>query len=346
MSKLTAIDLFAGAGGATQGLRDAGYDVLLAIENEPTAAATFKANHEATHMVSKDIGEVNPASLQQEVSLSKGELTLLNACPPCQGFSTLGSNNEDDPRNELVLSMLPFVDEFEPKALILENVRGLKFDERLRQLKRALETESYGVKSYVVDAYDFGVPQHRRRLILLAFQDLDSDALPDYLSEELPADFDSSPQTAGQWIAKAGPIDQTDDPVHRARDHTPSVRARIEAIPVGGTRFDLPPEHQLECHKNLNRSRSAAAPYSRIVADEPAATLTTRCTTPSCGRFIHPTEHRGISLREAALLQTFPLEYRFIGNHGQVERQIGNALPVRLAEALGLVVAKLIADIT
>ncbi|HEY3298099.1 MAG TPA: DNA cytosine methyltransferase, partial [Armatimonadota bacterium] len=101
-----------------------------------------------------------------------------------------------------------------------------------------------------------------------------------------------------------------------------------------GTRYDLPPKYQLDCHQGV---KGASASYSRIVADEPAPTLTTRCTTPACGQFIHPTEHRAITLREAALLQTFPPSYRFIGTYGEIERQIGNAVPVRMACALGII---------
>jgi DNA (cytosine-5)-methyltransferase 1 len=114
----------------------------------------------------------------------------------------------------------------------------------------------------------------------------------------------------------------------------PATLERIQAIPPGGNRFDLPPALQLACHIKLGRA-SAKAPYGRIHADKPAPTMTTRCTTPACGTFVHPFENRGITLREASLLQTFPIDYVFKGSYQSIENQIGNAVPVNLAAALG-----------
>lgn len=135
------------------------------------------------------------------------------------------------------------------------------------------------------------------------------------------------------------------DPLDAHRKPTGQVLERIKAVPVNGTRFDLPPELQLACHKKLaggKERRSASTAYGRLRLDEPAPTMTTRCTTPACGRFIHPTEHRGITLREAAILQTFPVTYQFSGHYGAIERQIGNAVPVQMAKALGFVVASVL----
>ena len=121
----------------------------------------------------------------------------------------------------------------------------------------------------------------------------------------------------------------------------PKTLERIRTVPIGGGRLDLPPSLRLDCHERLE-TRSATSIYGRIDPSRPAPTMTTRCTTPSCGRFVHPSEDRGLTLREAALIQTFPPDYKFEGNYGEVERQIGNAVPVRMAEALGLAVARLL----
>ncbi|BBJ43388.1 hypothetical protein SSPO_061060 [Streptomyces antimycoticus] len=132
---------------------------------------------------------------------------------------------------------------------------------------------------------------------------------------------------------------RVNDPLNRHRNSSDKVRRRIEAIPVGGGRFDLPEEHQLDCHKRLG-TKHATASYGRIKWDAPAPTMTTRCTTPACGTFVHPEQNRGITLREAAALQTFPSDYDFEGDYGSIERQIGNAVPVRMASVLGVAVRR------
>ncbi|MXW23872.1 MAG: DNA cytosine methyltransferase, partial [Chloroflexi bacterium] len=198
--------------------------------------------------------------------------------------------------------------------------------------------------TWVVDAAGLGVPQRRRRLIVLAARGIRRCDLPFDPREILPLDFLLEAPPAEEVISLAGPLERTADPVHRARRVSPKVMERLSAIPVGGSHRDLPDDLRLGCHVRLEQQgkKGATAPYGRIRIGEPAPTMTTRCTTVSCGRFVHPTEHRGISLREAALLQTFPPDYSFAGTYGAVERQIGNAVPVRLAEALGLAVREVL----
>lgn len=340
MEEPTAVDLFAGAGGATQGLTQAGFRVVAAVENDDSAVASYRANHKSVHVQRRDIRSVRLGRLRERLGLAKGDLTLLKSCPPCQGFSSLGRTDHDDPRNDLVKQTWRFVRSFEPDAVLMENVPGLRHDERFSALIDASVRSGYGVRSYLVDASQFGVPQHRRRLILIAVKGLASEDMPVELVDVLPDSFVTDPPTAGEAIAAAGPLDGR-DPVHRARTPKKSTLERIMAVPVGGSRFDLPADQQLACHTSLD-TRSATSSYGRIKADKLAPTITTRCTTPACGSFVHPTEHRGLSLREAALLQTFPVGYRFEGGHGPVERQIGNAVPVRMAEALGLAVLALL----
>ena len=341
---LTAADLFAGAGGSTQGLRQAGYDVLAAVEFDASCAKTYRANHSGSRLFEEDIANLAPRRLRRELGLKKGELGLLNACPPCQGFSTLGTGGEGDERNDLVTTVLAFIEELQPRAFILENVPGLARDRRLKDLIDAARRLGYGVKTYRVNATEFGVAQNRRRLIAVGVKGLVESALPEHPAEVLPRSFRREPLPIKEVLAEAGPIAGTRDPVHRARSSTKAVAERIRLIPANGGRFDLPESHQLECHKSLGSKRSAAAAYGRMRLDEPAPTLTTRCTTPACGRFLHPTEHRGISLREAALIQTFPRRYSFDGTYQSIEAQIGNAVPVRMAEGLSLAVAELVLE--
>lgn len=345
---LTAIDLFAGAGGATQGLRQAGFQVIAAAENDALAARSFAANHPDVVMTG-DVRNVEPGRLRRYLGLAVGELDLLKACPPCQGFSSLARGDVDPLRNDLVIDVHRFVRDLRPRVVLLENVPGLARDDRLGVLLAGMRAMGYRHAQYAVDAQDLGVPQRRRRLIVVAARgDVgDGAPLPDDLDELLPPSFDQTPRTAGQALEGLAAVLGAGDPQDRHRRSNPAVAARIAAVPVGGTRFDLPPEHQLACHARLVRygrpvKGSATASYGRVRADAPAPTMTTRCTTPACGSFIHPTEHRGLTLREAATFQTFPPDYVFVGGHDSVERQIGNAVPVHMAYGLGLAVASLL----
>ncbi len=337
---LTALDLFAGAGGATQGLKNAGFHVLAAVEEAADAARTFSVNHPEVSVLARDIRSVDPRALRRQLELSVGSLDLITACPPCQSYSTLGRMDASDSRNDLIAEIERFAREFLPAAVLFENVPGVARDPRFECLRTKLQRAGYNdFRAYDVFASDYGVPQRRRRLIAIAIRVRARSLLPDDLDTMVPDSFDATAPNASDVIDLAGPIDGTSDPLHRARRPTPLVLERIRAIPPGGNRFDLPPHLQLACHKRIKR-KGAWAPYGRIRRTGPAPTMTTKCTTPSCGRFVHPSEHRGISLREAALLQTFPPSYRFVGTHESIERQIGNAVPVRLAEALGLAVRR------
>lgn len=344
MSDVAAIDLFAGAGGATQGLRDAGYTVVAAIESDHDAAATYRANHPDVHLEDIDIRDVDPEDLRRTLKLRRGSLALLKACPPCQGFSSLARGEPDQDRNDLVLTLEAWVRAFRPRGVLLENVPGLARDYRLAQLLKTLEGEGYSFRQYTVNATQFGVPQSRKRLIVVGLSKSVRRSLPLDILASLPARFDRNPQTVREAFQPLR-FAPKDDALNKHRRSSQRVLTRIKAIPVNGNRFDLPPELELDCHARLaltpGGSRNASASYGRLRWSEPSATMTTRCATPACGKFIHPSEHRGITLREAALLQTFPVTYDFVGNFGSVERQIGNAVPVRMAEALGLVVGRL-----
>lgn len=334
----TAADLFAGAGGTTQGLLQAGYVVLGAIENDAAAADTYGANHPDTYLDRRDVRKIQAPAFARKLGTQR--LDVLTACPPCQGFSTLGSSDPDDERNDLVMVVERFSLALSPRAILLENVPGIDADRRLALLERRLG-ERYAFRRYLVDAVDFGVPQRRRRsLVIFIERPVDDAVFPDDLCTLLPRSFDYSRRPARVALALA-PRPGTEDAVHRARRSTPKTLKRIRAMPLGGGRLDLPPSLRLDCHKRLG-TRSATSIYGRIDPSQPAPTMTTRCTTPSCGRFAHPSEDRGLTLREAALIQTFPANYKFEGRYGEVERQIGNAVPARMAEALGLVVARLL----
>lgn len=340
----TAIDLFAGAGGATQGLRDAGFTVVAAVENDPDAARTWTLNHPGV-MIEADIKDVDENQLRQASGLSIGDLDLLKACPPCQGFSSLrGSKSPSEAQNDLVIETLRIVDGMAPRAVLLENVPGLRKDHRFTSLLDGMSERGYLFQDYIIEASELGVPQRRRRLVVVAVRG--SIAPPATLEELVPPPLRRASLTAGRALQVLAHQMEPSDAWHVWRTSNDTVQRRIRAVPIGGTRFDLPEELQLLCHKRLSRDggspRNATASYGRVRLDDYAPTMTTRCTTPACGSFIHPTEDRGLSLREAAAFQTFPPRYRWHGAHGSVERQIGNAVPVWMAETLGRAVLGLL----
>jgi DNA (cytosine-5)-methyltransferase 1 len=326
----TAIDLFAGAGGATQGLRDVGMNVVAAVEFDANAARTYALNHPFVQLWREDIRGVSAAAMMRHLAMKPNELTLLKACPPCQGFSSLadGRITKDDPRNELVNHTVRFVRAFRPLTVMVENVPGLGRDIRSKELVAALSRLGYASREYVVDARHFGVPQRRKRYVLLAVRGK-SLQLPDRLG-----DATKPTATVRQAFEALKASIGADDPLMTAAATSSLVKRRIEAIPMGGTRFDLPEELRLACHSRLKSKRDASGSYGRMSWDDAAPTMTTRCTTPSCGSFIHPELDRAITLREAAALQTFPPNYAFFGTRGVIERQIGNAVPVQMASQI------------
>lgn len=336
----TAVDLFAGAGGATLGLQRAGFRVLAAIEIDHDAAATYTLNHPKVYLIATDIRDIDEFELREELGLHLRELTLLKACPPCQGFSSLGARQRDDERNDLTLEIWRFIAAFRPAAFLIENVPGIRTDTRLAHVIRQARGSGYHVRSFGIDAVDVGVPQRRKRHIVIGVNKR-SVEFPIRLIDIVPNSYKRRTVSAGEALEYLDRRRVEADNLDRSRNSRRETVARMGAVPVGGTRFDLPKRHQLRCHRNLDL-RVATASYGRIRAAEPAPTMTTRCTTPACGPFIHPTEDRGLTLREAATLQTFPLRYRFHGGYDSIERQIGNAVPVQMAAALGHAVLKLL----
>jgi DNA (cytosine-5)-methyltransferase 1 len=337
----TAIDLFAGAGGATAGLFLAGCNVRLAVECDAGASETYSSNFPQVELLPDLVERFTPSFMLERAGLRLGELDILTACPPCQGFSTLGKRDSDDPRNDYVLSVASFVQELRPRALIFENVAGIANDRRLSVLRSLLGSLGYGVNSWVLDARDFCVPQHRRRFVLIAIEGrLDAD-ITDPRSSYKCCEWEQHPHTVRGVLGllpKPGGIDE----LHKVRQLPPHVLERVRAIPInGGSRTSLPEELQLACHKRL-LLRGAASIYGRMAWDRPSPTMTTRCTTPACGRFLHPEEDRPITLREAAAFQTFAPDYQWRGGVMSIMRQIGNAVPVRMANVLALHVISLL----
>lgn len=321
MAKPTAIDLFSGCGGLTLGLKQAGFRVIGAVENSELAVKTYKENHKRVHVWQKDIRKLTVKSVAQKLNLEPGDLDLLAGCPPCQGFSTIprlnGRKRPRDERNDLVFEFMRFVRVLKPKAVMMENVPGLAKNRRIRKVLRQLRHLGYQANYGILNAANYAVPQRRRRFILLAAQ-----------GRVIPfARHARSGPVVRDAFKKLGKRAKY-DPLHNYKERrTEKVKRLIRRIPRdGGSRLDQWKRYQLKCHKNFDGFKDI---YGRMSWDEVAPTITTGCFNPSKGRFLHPTKHRAVTLREAALLQSFPRSYFFSLERGRIlaAEMIGNALP-------------------
>lgn len=323
----TAIDLFCGCGGLTLGLHRAGFNVLAAVDSDPLATSTYRSNHQGKHPITADIRFVDAPTLMSRLGFKAGQLDLLAGCPPCQGFSTLrtlnGGRRVAEPMNDLVFEFVRFARILKPKALMMENVPALLNDARLVRVRKELRGLGYTTNARVFDAAEYGVPQRRRRLILFACRD----GLPSFAD---PVDFQ---KTVADAIRELPTPLASHDPAHNYSVHRAErVMSLIRRIPKdGGSRTDLGKRAQLKCHRDFDGFRDV---YGRMAWQAPAPTITSGCINPSKGRFLHPTEDRAITLREAALLQGFPRRYEFDLSKGRyaAARMIGNAFPPTFAE--------------
>lgn len=321
--KRTAIDLFSGCGGLTLGLKDAGFAVVSSVDVDSLAVETYKANHGDVRCIESDIRKVDASALRKELKLKKGDLDLLAGCPPCQGFSSMRTHNGNkrisDVRNDLVFDFLRFVREFEPKAVMMENVPALSKDIRMKKMRAALEDLGYETRCEVLNTVDYGVPQRRRRMILLAGK-----RGPMSYAKPVPRTH-----TVRKAIGKLPRPGKSNDPLHDfGEKRSPQIMEMIRMIPKdGGGRRQMGLKWQLDCHKrNPDGFKDV---YGRMWWDQPSPTITGGCTSPSKGRFLHPQQNRAITLREAALLQGFPRRYHFSLRGGKqgASLMIGNALP-------------------
>ena len=356
--RFTAIDLFAGCGSLTYGLRLAGFDVAAAIETDCDAAATYRANHPEVTLYETDIRLVLPERLLRAVNLPRGEtVDLIAGCPPCQGFTRLTqAKGGRDRRNGLVRQFVRFIRSIRPKACVFENVPGLlttpKGKRYFGELCRGLREAGYRITYEIVELADYGVPQFRKRLVLFGAR---GQEIP------IPSPTHHDPKLSGKphqrpWRTVRDAIGALPTPPlrsvvrsgsatprhewHYARDIDADVRRRLEhALKNGRSRISLPQSLRLPCHER--RPDGYYDVYGVIDWERPSPTITSGCTNASKGRFGHPSEPRPITATEAALLQTLPLSYKFKGSGLEsVAVQIGNALPQRFARVIGETIAR------
>jgi len=319
----------------TLGLKRAGFNVVAAIEIDRLAASVYELNHSSVKLKRQDIRRVSAKGLRRELKLRPGQLDLLAGCPPCQGFSTLRTRNgrrqNRDARNDLVSEMLRFAKAFLPKVLMMENVPRLEGRKPFRDLCDGLKKIGYEVAWETQDAADYGVPQRRKRLILLANR---SRKVP-------PARKATRIATVRHAIGALPKAGDSKDFLHDLPEKRGSrIRRFIRDIPLdGGSREDLSTKRQLPCHRKTDGFKDT---YGRMSWDDVAPTITGGCFNPSKGRFLHPAEHRNITMREAALLQSFPKKYRFVNDCGKqaAALMIGNALPPEFIRRHGLAIRR------
>ncbi len=328
-----AIDVFAGCGGLSLGLKKAGFKVLAAVEIDKRTAETYALNHSEVQLFTEDVRKLVDKDFLQNINISRGNLDLLGGCPPCQGFSVLRRKNRPesypDERNDLINTFCSLVVLFYPKVVMLENVQGMEKDPRFSQFLKKLLELGYSVDYDVLNLENYGVPQRRKRLVFLASR---TGKIPDITKIKT-----AKTPTVRDTIGNLPMPHHSDNEIHKlVLNNTPLVKKRIAAIPKdGGSRSDLPDELELRCHKE-SKSKGFKDVYGRLSWNNVSPTITGGCFNPSKGRFIHPEQDRPLSIFEAALLQSFPTDYKFLVRNGICRNaaMIGNALPPKFAEAV------------
>ena len=333
---MNAIDIFCGAGGLSSGLAAEGVRIVAGVDFDPACRWPFTANHNAD-FIEADVSKLTASELQ--TAWPKNGVRLLAGCAPCQPFSTW-SNGRDamqDAKWGLLSHFGRLMAETLPELVTMENVPGLARHQVFQDFISLLKYTGYHIWYGVVFCPDYGIPQQRRRLVLLASRLGPIELIPPTHTPKL---YRTVRQAIGRLPPVAAGEAHPSDPLHRAAAMNPTNMARIRASRPGGTWNDWPESLRAACHRRKSGEKSAAV-YGRMTWDDPAPTMTTLCYGFGNGRFGHPEQDRALTLREAALLQTFPKNYRFIEpgkelNMRAIGRMIGNAVP----PALGRVVAR------
>ncbi len=353
--KFKAIDLFCGAGGLSTGLKKSGFQICLGVDINEAALRTYKCNLKRTKILNKDIKEITGADVTKLTGIKKHDNFLLAGCPPCQGFSSLGKRNANDEKNELVYEYIRIINELEPTFILMENVPGMSEGVGKEIFKKVVEKleKKYHVEYDTLNAADYGVPQIRKRLVLHGVRRdvYDEIGLEKENIKVLPTPTHCKEKKKGykKWVTVGDTIldlpilgagDTYDDMIiknHKTRRLSQINIERLQEIRLhNGNREMISEELKLECHKKENVSYTDT--YGIIDPNKPAPTITSGCTIISKGRYCHPTQNRGLSIREAARLQSFDDKFEFIGNMGEMSLQIGNAVPPKLAQASGEII--------
>jgi len=342
--EFNCIDLFSGAGGFSLAAMNIGLKVKVAIEKNKYACDTYRhnliKNDHSPHLYEADIVKTSPSVISEKHFSGGVSCDIVLGGPPCQGFSVHRINDAgiDDPRNKLILRYFEFVKVLRPKIFLMENVPGIlwsRHEEYLKKFYKKGKQTGYILRDPIVlDARDFGVPQRRKRVFILGVRnDIQLEVTwPPSPTHGNEKSRKKNPSLKPWCIANevfTNPISVTDEN-NLHMNHTPQMVDVFKSTPVnGGSRFQS--GRILPCHKNHTGHKDV---YGRINPSWPGPTMTTACINPSKGRFVHPTENHGITLRHAARFQTFPDRFIFKGGLIAAGEQIGNAVPIKLGEII------------
>lgn len=338
--KLNVIDLFAGVGGMSYGFSKAGFNIVLANEIDPMIARAYSENHSSSKMIIDDIQNLN---IKETFSEYKDKVGVIVGGPPCQGFSQKGQRKTiNDERNFLFRYFYDVVSFIRPKYFVMENVPNLLTNENgyfLREIEALFSNINYSIVASVLNAADYGVPQNRRRAIIVGKLGQSNIELPkkknaritiwDAISDLaflesgegiLEQDYINKPLSDYQIQMRNGSVRLFN---HIATNHTSEAIDKMKLIPPERGKEVLPQD-------KLTKSIYSGT-WSRMIKNQQSVTITTRFDTPSSGRFIHPYLNRAITVREAARLQSFPDTYKFIGTKSSQMKQVGNAVPPKLS---------------
>lgn len=354
--RLTVVDLFSGAGGTGLGFKKVRFRIMGAVELNANAAETYEKNLKVK-VEQKDITKISPRDLRLKLKLRPGELDVLVGCPPCQGFSRMrNKEGRKDRRNKLVLQYLEFVKEFMPRFAVFENVPGLVRTKHGKKFYEALyaglKELGYKVEQREHDVADYGVPQHRKRIIVIAGRNGEEPPFPKQThgnpkSPEVLNGMLKRWRTVrdaigrGKYPALRAGVNGEGKrkkryPNHVAPEMSKKVLRFIQRVPRnGGSRSDVHKRSWLKCHRAHDGHKDV---YGRLAWNRPSNTITCGCTNVSKGRFVHPTQDRALTPREAAALQGFDDDFIFHG--GSVCEQIGNAVPPAYAYAIAKALKK------
>lgn len=344
-NKYNAIDLFCGAGGLSLGFQQAGFNILLGIDNDAQALQTFKNTHNKSQVICGDITKINYEDIKPLINNKK--IDVIIGGPPCQGMSISGFRNLNDPRNKLYLSYIRLVDEIRPKMFVIENVPGLVslFGGKIKDsIIEKFKEMGYFIQYKILCAADYGVPQNRKRVIFVGTKNSnmnftypkkndsvvtcemalsDLPPLVDTLGEE-EMDYISPPQNDYQSLMRKNSSKVYN---HIAANHSERVKKIISMVPAGGNYKDLPEEYRKNSHFHVA--------WTRFPDDKPAPTIDT-----GHRHHFHYKYNRVPTVRECARLQSFPDDFIFLGNKTQQFRQVGNAVPPLMAQAIANQVIK------
>jgi len=345
-SNLIAIDFFCGAGGMTNGFRKAGIKVIAGIDIESECKKTYENNNKGSNFILADIKKLSFEEFERQTGIKKNDDNLIFVgCSPCQYWTKIKTDRtRSEESKHLLADFQRYVEEYNPGYIVIENVPGIvtKKESPLNDFLEFLKNQNYSYDKAIIDAYKFGVPQTRRRFLLIASRINKNIQLPQPKTKKIPTVRNFISETKGFPKLKAGTIDNT------LKMHTVAGLSELNLLRLkltkknGGTRLSYVDDKDLAVPCQYKKKDSFHDTYGRMYWDKPAPTITTKFYSITNGRFAHPEQDRAISLREGATLQTFNKSYKFYGKSiSSIAKQIGNAVPPVLSKKIALSIINL-----